>query len=209
MKKFDNMNYIDDIRKKIPGYDLCLELIFNGVLPIEINNQNPNNMLCIGGQVPEIQSLSKCYEGNITLVEPSDEMINIVKRDCGDIKRLRIINSRFEDISDLKYEIIFCLQVLQFVDEPREFVKKIFNNLSNEGILFLSVFTNEQLQYWKEFAIYKGANEKQVNRTYREQDKVMKVLNRKEVEGYLIDVGFKDIKRVFAAFSNNLWCVKK
>ncbi|MGJ0848041.1 hypothetical protein ACR77J_15230 [Tissierella praeacuta] len=36
----------------------------------------------------------------------------------------------------------------------------------------------------------------------------MNVLNRKEVERDLIELGFKDIKRVFSAFSNNLWCVK-
>ena len=32
MKKFIINNYLEDIRKKIPAYDLMLEIIFNSIL---------------------------------------------------------------------------------------------------------------------------------------------------------------------------------
>ena len=35
MKEFTINNYLEDIRKKAPAYDLMLEIIFNSILKIE------------------------------------------------------------------------------------------------------------------------------------------------------------------------------
>lgn len=35
MKKF-NVNYLEDIQRKIPGYNLMLDIVFNAILPLKI-----------------------------------------------------------------------------------------------------------------------------------------------------------------------------
>lgn len=37
MKEFTINNYLEDIRKKIPAYDLMLEIIFNSILKVKID----------------------------------------------------------------------------------------------------------------------------------------------------------------------------
>ena len=62
MKKFIEDNYLEDIRKKVPAYDLMLEIIFNAVLKVETRILTVKNILSIGGQSFEIQNLSKVYK---------------------------------------------------------------------------------------------------------------------------------------------------
>jgi len=58
MKEFIINNYLEDIRKKIPAYDLMLEIIFNSILKIETNISQIKNILSIGGQSFEVKNLS-------------------------------------------------------------------------------------------------------------------------------------------------------
>jgi len=50
MKEFTINNYLEDIRKKVPAYDLMLEIIFNSILKIETDISQIKNILSIGGQ---------------------------------------------------------------------------------------------------------------------------------------------------------------
>ena len=126
MKEFIINNYLEDIRKKIPAYDLMLEIIFNSILKIETNISQIKNILSIGGQSFEVKNLSKIYNNSkITIIEPSEIMLNIVKNECKNLKNLEYIYDKFENYKDNKnFQLCLCLLVLQFIEEPQSFLKK-------------------------------------------------------------------------------------
>ena len=126
MKEFIINNYLEDIRKKIPAYDLMLEIIFNSILKIETDISQIKNILSIGGQSFEVKNLSKIYNNSkITIIEPSEIMLNIVKNECKNLKNLEYIHDKLENYKDNKnFQLCLCLLVLQFIEEPQSFLKK-------------------------------------------------------------------------------------
>ena len=159
MKEFMLDSYLEDIRKKIPAYDLMIEILFNSVLKVENKILEIKDILAIGGQSLEIKNLSDIYkDSKITVVEPSEIMINIVKNECNNLKNLEYICDKFENYTNNKnFQLCLCLLVLQFVDNPKKFLEKIYKNLDKDGIFIMSIFSNRQLNYWKEFALARGA----------------------------------------------------
>lgn len=211
MKEFKVNNYLEDIRKKIPAYDLMLEIIFNSILPLETNILEIKNILAIGGQSFEVKNLSDIYnESKITVVEPSDVMIDIIKNECRDINNLEYIFDKFENYrSDRSFQLCLCLLVLQFVKEPKGFLEKIYSSLEDDGLLILSIFSNKQLAYWKEFALSRGAKKEQVEKTFSKQSEVMNVLSPAYVENLLKEVGFSKIEKICEILSVDMWVIKK
>ena len=126
MKEFTINNYLEDIRKKVPAYDLMLEIIFNSILKIETDISQIKNILSIGGQSFEVKNLSKIYNNSkITIIEPSEIMLNIVKNECKNLKNLEYIYDKFENYKDNKnFQLCLCLLVLQFIEEPQSFLEK-------------------------------------------------------------------------------------
>ena len=55
MKEFMIDSYLEDIRKKIPAYDLMIEILFNSILKVETKILQIKNILSIGGQSLEIK----------------------------------------------------------------------------------------------------------------------------------------------------------
>lgn len=211
MKEFKVNNYLEDIRKKIPAYDLMLEIIFNSILPLETNILEIKNILAIGGQSFEVKNLSDIYnESKITVVEPSDVMIDIIKNECRDINNLEYIFDKFENYrSDRSFQLCLCLLVLQFVKEPKGFLEKIYSSLEDDGLLILSIFSNKQLAYWKEFALSRGAKKEQVEKTFSKQSEVMNVLSPAYVENLLKEAGFSKIEKICEVLSVDMWIIKK
>ena len=62
MKEFIIDSYLEDIRKKIPAYDLMIEILFNSVLKVEDKILEIKDILSIGGQSLEIKNLSDIYK---------------------------------------------------------------------------------------------------------------------------------------------------
>ena len=211
MKKFIEDNYLEDIRKKIPAYDLMLEIIFNAVLQVEMKTLKIKNVLSIGGQSFEVKKLSKiCKNSEITLIEPSEIMINIVKNECNNLKNLEYICDKFENYTNNKnFQLCLCLLVLQFVDNPKKFLEKIYKSLDKDGIFIISIFSNRQLNYWKEFALARGARKEQVEKTFRNQSRVMYVLSADYIENLLKETGFSKIEKVCEVLSVSMWAVRK
>ena len=166
MKKFIINNYLEDIRKKIPAYDLMLEIIFNSILKVKTDISQIKNILAIGGQSFEAKNLSKIYNNSkITIVEPSEIMLNIVKNECKDLKNLEYICDKFENYKNNKnFQLCLCLLVLQFVENPRSFLEKIYNSLDKNSLFIISIFSNKQLAYWKEFALSRGAKKNKLKK---------------------------------------------
>ena len=211
MKEFMIDSYLEDIRKKIPAYDLMIEILFNSVLKVETKILQIKNILSIGGQSLEIKNLSDIYkDSKITVVEPSDTMINIVKNECNNLKNLEYICDKFENYTNNKnFQLCLCLLVLQFVDNPKKFLERIYRSLDKDGIFIISIFSNRQLNYWKEFALARGARKEQVEKTFRNQSRVMYVLSADYVENLLKGTGFSKIEKVCEVLSVSMWAVRK
>ena len=211
MKKFIEDNYLEDIRKKIPAYDLMLEIIFNAVLKVETRILTVKNVLSIGGQSFEIQNLSKVYkDSKITTIEPSETMMSIIKNECKNLKNLEYICDKFENYkNDRNFQLCLCLLVLQFVEEPRSFLEKIYNSLDKNSLFIISIFSNKQLAYWKEFALSRGAKKEQVEKTFNNQSEVMNVLSSDYTETLLKEIGFLKIEKISEILSVDMWIAEK
>ncbi len=211
MKKFIEDNYLEDIRKKIPAYDLMLEIIFNAVLKVETRILTVKNILSIGGQSFEVRNLSKIFgNSEITVIEPSEIMINIVKNECNNLKNLEYICDKFENYKNNKnFQLCLCLLVLQFVENPKSFLEKIYKSLDKNGVFIISVFSNKQLNYWKEFALARGARKEQVEKMFYNQSEVMNILSVDYVENLLKEIGFSKIEKICEMLSVSMWVLKK
>ena len=99
--------------------------------------------------------------------------------------------------------------VLQFVDNPKKFLEKIYKSLDKDGIFIISIFSNRQLNYWKEFALSRGARKEQVEKTFGSQSEVMNVLSADYVEKLLKETGFSKIEKVCEVLSVSMWAVRK
>lgn len=213
MKEFTNTSYLEDIRKKIPGYDLILELIFHSLLKVDYPTA-PKKVLSIAGQSNEVQSLLAINSSmNISLVEPSEAMMQLVKEACKDSKGQENISFHTQTFEAYEaeecFDLCLCLLVLQFVEKPKTFLAKIHSLLSEKGKCILSIFSSEQLEYWRAFALARGANPAQVEKTFTEQESVMKALSPKYVETLFQEIGFSKITKVCQILSTNLWILEK
>lgn len=211
MKKFIINNYLEDIRKKIPAYDLMLEIIFNSILKVKTDISQIKNILAIGGQSFEAKNLSKIYNNSkITIVEPSEIMLNIVKNECEDLKNLEYICNKFESYkNDKNFQLCLCLLVLQFVENPRSFLEKIYNSLDKNSLFIISIFSNKQLAYWKEFTLSRGAKKEQVEKTFNNQSEVMNVLSPDYTETLLKEIGFLKVEKICEILSVDMWIAEK
>ena len=211
MKEFMIDSYLEDIRKKIPAYDLMIEILFNSVLKVETKILQIKNILSIGGQSLEIKNLSDIYkDSKITVVEPSEIMINIIKNEYNNLKNLEYICDKFENYTNNKnFQLCLCLLVLQFVDNPKKFLERIYRSLDKDGIFIISIFSNRQLNYWKEFALSRGARKEQVEKTFGSQSEVMNVLSADYVEKLLKETGFSKIEKVCEVLSVSMWVLQK
>ena len=210
MKEFKNKDYATEIRQKIPGYDVMLDVIFRGVLLRLAPSLKVDKVLALASQTDELNALASLFpKAGLTVVEPSEAMLQELKRQVY-LPQAEYLNSRFEEaILPSDYQICSCLLVLQFVENPSFFLRKIYDSLSDGGLLILSFFSNQQLGYWKTLASELGANQQQVQRTYENQAGLMNSLSPQEVANLLEEAGFTNIEQVCQVLSTFVWIIRK
>ena len=210
MKEFKNKDYATEIRQKIPGYDVMLDVIFRGVLLRLAPSLKVDKVLALASQTDELNGLASLFpEAGLTVVEPSEAMLQELKRQVH-LPQAEYLNSRFEEaVLPSTYQICSCLLVLQFVENPSFFLRKIYDSLSEGGLLILSFFSNQQLGYWKTLASELGANQQQVQRTYENQAGLMNSLSPQEVANLLEEAGFTNIEQVCQVLSTFVWIIRK
>ena len=201
MKEFKNKDYATEIRQKIPGYDVMLDVIFRGVLLRLAPSLKVDKVLALASQTDELNGLASLFpKAGLTVVEPSETMLQELKRQ---------VYLPQEAILPSAYQICSCLLVLQFVENPSFFLRKIYDSLSEGGLLILSFFSNQQLGYWKTLASELGANQQQIQRTYKNQASLMNSLSPQEVANLLEDAGFTNIEQVCQVLSTFVWIIRK
>ena len=89
------------------------------------------------------------------------------------------------------------------------FLEKIYNSSDKNSLFIISIFSNKQLAYWKEFALSRGAKKEQVEKTFNNQSEVMNILSPEYVEGLLKESGFSKIERICEVLSTDMWVVRK
>ena len=210
MKEFKNKDYATEIRQKIPGYDVMLDVIFRGVLLRLAPSLKVDKVLALASQTDELNALASLFpKAGVTVVEPSEAMLQELKRQVH-LPQAEYLNSRFEEaILPSDYQICSCLLVLQFVENPSFFLRKIYDSLSDGGLLILSFFSNQQLGYWKTLASELGANQQQIQRTYKNQASLMNSLSPQEVANLLEEAGFTNIEQVCQVLSTFVWIIRK
>ena len=210
MKEFKNKDYATEIRQKIPGYDVMLDVIFRGVLLRLAPSLKVDKVLALASQTDELNALASLFpKAGVTVVEPSEAMLQELKRQVH-LPQAEYLNCRFEEaVLPSAYQIFSCLLVLQFVENPSFFLRKIYESLSEDGLLILSFFSNQQLGYWKTLASELGANQQQVQRTYENQAGLMNSLSPQEVADMLENAGFTNIEQVCQVLSTFVWIIRK
>jgi hypothetical protein len=102
----------------------------------------------------------------IVLIEPYKEYAEILKKDFWNIGNIETIEGEFEnlDIND-KFDLVTLIDVLEHVEDPNSFLKKIKNNIS-ESWYILAIVPNAKWLHrriWEKMGIIKDLYELQEN----------------------------------------------
>ncbi|HFE9852277.1 methyltransferase domain-containing protein [Enterococcus faecalis] len=190
-------NYLEDIRTKIPGYNLMFELVFDSVLPTVIHGSVPQNILLVGGGIVEIDYLKSQYSSvPLTIIEASREMLKAYQNSLGNSKA-ELINARFEEYElAQRYSFGFSFLVFHFVSNKRLFLKKMYDSLVSNGFFIVSVFSDYHLDWWKEFSLSKGADSNQIDLAIKNENNYMYRLESEEVRNMILEAGFKKVEMI-------------
>lgn len=215
MKDFEKNDYanhyIKDMSLKLPGYFLMFDLLFKGVLPVEINKEI-SAILSIGGGEIEVNELQQLFpNAACTLLDSSDKMLEQVKASLSDENgNIDYVHQAFEEYqTDAKFQLIFSLLVIHFIENKEAFLTKIFQLLDREGICIISAFSNQHVEWWKEYALNNGANKEEVMRTFSSQSDVMNSVEPNQIEASARKAGFTSIEKIAQILSIDLWLLKK
>ena len=124
----------------------------------------------------------------LTAIEPSKEMINIMKKKIDDenIKNIEIIEDGFLQYKTTKkFDKVICCGVLDFIDKPKEFIEKCLSMTKTNGTVIFTI-PNKSLFY----GIYEISFRLQNSKVYNSSEKQIK----KWFGKYNVDVynaGFK------------------
>lgn len=184
MKTIDQKWYFNDLHK---AYQLGRLGYFDEVYQIisEICRfGNNSELLEIGaGSGIATDEMSEKWHSNITLIEPGDHFVSLLKQKYYKNNKITIVNSSFENyFSDKKYDGIVSATAFHWIDKEVKY-RKAFSLLNNGGYLVLywnyySVFDNEINEEIKD--IYNFYEEKFECDYYRQKIKIEK--KKKEIE---------------------------
>ena len=81
MKEFKNKDYATEIRQKIPGYDVMLDVIFRGVLLRLAPSLKVDKVLALASQTDELNALASLFpKAGVTVVEPKLTLYRLLNR---------------------------------------------------------------------------------------------------------------------------------
>lgn len=125
MKEFKNKDYATEIRQKIPGYDVMLDVIFRGVLLRLAPSLKVDKVLALASQTDELNGLASLFpKAGLTVVEPSEAMLQELKSQVH-LPQAEYLNNRFEEaVLPSAYQICSCLLVLSLLRIPAYFFEK-------------------------------------------------------------------------------------
>jgi SAM-dependent methyltransferase/precorrin-6B methylase 2 len=113
---------------------------------------------------------------------------------------------------DSVFDVVLANWTLHFILERKEYIKKIFNQLSENGILVLSDKMTQSYSTKEMYYAWKESNGISKEEILSKERKLLGVLETKSLDWYieiLRDIGFKDIECVNGRFNFNTLLCKK
>lgn len=215
MKNFNQVeyatNYASDMAAKLPGYELMFELIFKGILPVEAP-KSVTEMLTIGGSVIEAKGLLDQFpSAKLTCLDNSEKMLALIREALPtDIARVHYTQQAFEEhAAQKKYQLVLALLVVHFVHDKQQFFARLFASLADNGCCILSAFSNQHLDWWKEYALANGAKQIDVLRTFHQQEQVMESVSPQEIEALAQAAGFQRMEKFAQILTIDAWILFK
>ena len=89
------------------------------------------------------------------------------------------------------------------------FLEKIYNSSDKNSLFIISIFSNKQLTYWKEFALSRGAKKEQDEKIFINQTEIMNVLSPDYTETLLKEIGFLKVEKICKILSVDMWIAEK
>ncbi len=108
---------------------------------IKVNGND--KILDVGAGTGILESM--LHENNVTAIEPSDMADILVKKG---FKNVSIIKKKIQDFAyDKKFDIVFCITVLQDIEEidRKSVIKKLFDLTAKNGHLVVSVLKSSNI----------------------------------------------------------------
>jgi len=133
-----NLEFTDtDNRKYAYDFDYIVrDYMIDSFKPFFENLEHALELGCYHGEFTK--KISPFFK-KITVIEGSDELVEIAKKNLQG-ENIEFINKMFEDwIPQKKYDAVFLIHTLEHIDDPVSLLKKIKNSLSEKGKLFLVV----------------------------------------------------------------------
>lgn len=134
-KRDYNQEYKDNTRKYAYDFDYTIrDFMMRTFDPFFVPGK-ALEMGCYKGEFTK--KIMQAYD-DITVIEASDELIEIAKKNTG--PSVKFIFSTFEEVNITeKFDCIFLMHTLEHLDEPVEILNRVNGWLSEKGRLFLVV----------------------------------------------------------------------
>lgn len=170
---------------------------------LSVGNEAPLRVLDVGAGSGSLAAAFAKHRHLVTVVEPSSMI------DTKNLSQLsvRVIKDMWPtaDLQDAKFDLILCVQVLEHVDSPRDFLADLAEHLSDNGRIYLEVPSGEWVidhgspadihyphrNYFFELIILRIASETSLTVT-----RIRSLLNGRDV-GYILQ--HSDTKRIKSA----------
>ncbi len=164
--------YQQSIRQKIIGYDLIYDMMAN----ILHDFPTTHKILVVGaGGGQELLTLGKSFPSvHFTAVDTSKVMLEIAAKQIDSLPYALTIEWLERDLLSLNskelFDVATCHLVLHFIkdlDQKRDMLQKIADNLKDNGVLFISSINTDltsqtfkqELHYWRSSMLHNGISE--------------------------------------------------
>ena len=198
-KEFDQI-----ILKYIPYYEEMIGALISAI-PFEKSKSFEVMDLGCGTATVSKKIKENFPNANITCLDQAENMLKMAKNKLQKYTDITYVLSDFNNLKfNKKYDLVvssLALHHLKTDEDKKRIYKKIYNNLSNNGIFYIAdavIGNNEHLHNiyiskWKEFMqrnVSIEEIEEKVMPMYKEEDRPAKLMDQ---INWLVKIGFRDV----------------
>jgi len=207
------MQYQNNIRNKIVGYDLLFEMM----VEILLTRKAPERILVVGaGGGQELVTLGKAYpEANYVAVDYSEPMLELAKNQLTQLEVPLFVEWNHMELQELKqhapFDVATCHLMLHFLksnQEKRQLIEQIYHRLSQHGICFFSSINGNpdseefsaSMKYWQQSMRLKGLSTQEVENFAQSFGQTTFAMMREQFIALLKEAGFKMVLPYYKSY---------